>query len=252
MANTGANSYFDYLGRTRPGTDDVASRLGNIEQALGITAPGKEQGFFGMMGAKTPIGKKTNEGSGKSLNRIISRLKEIGFGAVEDIQKSEAGYKESAPEYAQYLSSQVTQGRRTPQEAADLMADFGIKYNIPDAFKTATQLGGMTAGTPTQESVARYRPFLDFASKTLGVDLSEQEKQETEAAARSMGKTSPEEFSQFLGQKLMTDPRYISKNAIAAFANAPFEGRYGLGEKTATGEYTGRFRFQPPTTVQYS
>lgn len=240
-----------YINR-RPQAPDVADRLGNIEKALGITSPGQPQDFFTLMGSKQQTAKKENTGS-RGLNRLIRQLQRTGSGAIRDIKKSEAGYKQSLPEYSSYLASQVTGGSRSPQEAADLMANFGLSYNVPDAFKAASQLGGMTAGTPTEESASRYRPFQTFAAKALGINWSDQDIQETEAAARAMGKTkSAEEFSQFLGQRMMTDPRYISRNAVAAFANAPFGGQYGFGKKSATGEYTGRFDFNPPSTVKYS
>lgn len=241
-----------YVFNRRPQAPDVADRLGNIEKALGITSPGQPQDFFTLMGSKQQATKKESTGS-RGLNRLIRQLQKTGTSAVEDIQKSEAGYKQSLPEYSNYLASQVTSGVKSPQEAADLMSNFGLSYNVPDAFKAATQIGSMTPGAQTEQSAARYRPFQTFAAKALGLNWTDQDIQETEAAARAMGKTaSAEEFSQFLGQRMMTDPRYISRNAVAAFANAPFGGQYGLGKKSATGEYTGRFDFNPPSTVKYS
>lgn len=244
MANA-RDSYFGYLNQD----DDVSSRLGNIEAALGITAKGNPT----LANILNPTQETTKKSSAnKKLNRLINTLRSTGLGAIEDIKGYDKAIAKDAPEYADYLASQVRRGYRSPEEAADLFADFGMAYDVPGSFKVAKNLSTMSAGLPLKESVARYRPFQEFAARQLGLSLSEEDVKSTEEAARALGKTSPEEFSQFLGQKMLSSPQYIRKNPLAFTANLPYGGKYGVGYQTPEGTFTGTYRFKPTSTVQYS
>lgn len=239
---------FGYLdSRYSGGADsEISDRLSAIEGALGIQkAPTSPlEGFFGG-GASVPK-KKGGGGLG------AKKLTKIGNIPIKQIQKTEADIIESAPEYAQFLAGQVTRGERSPVEASDLFADFGLSYGVPGAFKTAEELGSMAMGQAPEGVVERYRPFQQFAAKQLGIGLTEEDIKSTEAAARALGKTTPEAFSQFLGQKMLSSPEYIRKTPLAFAANLPFGGQYGVGYQTPGGTFTGTYRFKPPSTVDYS
>jgi hypothetical protein len=240
MAGT---NFFDYLNRGSAGDPGVSDRLGAIEEALGIT---KASPFSGAMGSQPTKEKKKGGGLG------TKKLNKLGNIPIKQIQKTEAEIRRTAPDYAQFLASQITRGERSPIEASDLYADFGLAYGIPDAFKTASTLGSMTMGEAPAGAVERYRPFQQFAAKQLGINLSEEDIKSTEAAARALGKTSPEAFSQFLGQAMLTSPEYIRKTPLAFAANLPHGGQYGVGYSLPDGTQTGTFRFKPPSTVNYS
>ena len=244
--NTGANR-FGYLSGRYSGGDDseIADRLSAIEGALGIqkapTSP-----LEALFGGGAPVQKKKKSGLG------TKKLTKIGNIPIKQIQKTETDIIESAPEYAQFLAGQVTRGERSPIEASDLFADFGLAYGVPGAFKTAEELGSMAMGQAPEGVVERYRPFQQFSAKQLGIGLTEEDIKSTEAAARALGKTTPEAFSQFLGQKMLSSPEYIRKTPLAFTANLPFGGQYGVGYQTPGGTFTGTYRFKPPSTVDYS
>lgn len=242
------NSPFDYLNkRTSGDTTEVSDRLGAIEEKLGI-APVTALGSFFGGGQPKPTGKKDRTG----YKAAIKDIKKIGALPVKEIQETEKVTKESAADYAQFLAGQIGRGERSAIEASDLYADFGLAYNIPDAFKTAEQLGSLKAGLAPEGTVEKYRPFQEFAARSLGIGLSEEDIKSTEAAARALGKTSPEAFSQFLGQKMLSSPEYIRKNPLAFAANLPGGGKYGVGYQTPGGTFTGTYRFKPGSTVNYS
>lgn len=189
---------------------------------------------------------------GTSIGRLTKLLGEYGIRAQEDLAAKEANIRESAPDYAQYLSTAVQRGQKSAAEAQDLFANFAQQYGVKGGYQTASQLGGLTMGTADESAVARYRPFQELAAKTLGISLSEEDIKGTEAAARALGKTSPEAFSEFLGKRMTASPEYIRKTPLAFTANLPFEGKYGVGYQTPEGTFTGTYRFKPPTTVNYS
>ena len=236
------NSFFNYLNNSGTRTD--SDRLASIEQALGISPTGESA-----TGTKTPT---TGKEKGQSLNKLLNRLKNLGNTSIQDIKRGESSFEKTAPDYASYLASQVSRGDKSPEEAADLFANFGISYNVPDAFKTAEKLGGLTQGQASLGTVERYRPFQKFAANQLGISLTEEDIKSTEAAALALGKNTPELFSEFLGAKMLSSPEYIRKNPLAMAANLPFGGRYGVGYQTPQGTFTGTYRFKPPTTVDYS
>lgn len=248
MAGNLVANRFGYLsGRYSSGSDsEVSDRLSAIEGALGIQkAPTSPlEALFGG-GASLPEKKK-----GTALG--TKKLTKLGSIPIQQIKKTEADIIESAPDYAQFLAGQVTRGERSPVEASDLFADFGLSYGIPGAFKTAEELGSMAMGQAPEGAVERYRPFQEFAAKQLGIGLTEEDIKSTEAAARALGKTTPEAFSQFLGQKMLSSPEYIRKTPLAFTANLPFGGRYGVGYQTPEGTFTGTYRFKPTSTVNYS
>jgi hypothetical protein len=237
------NNFFDYLNQKSSEDSEVSDRLGAIEKALGIT---EASPFSGAMGSQPTKEKKKEGGLG------TGRLNKIGNIPIKQIQKTEAEIRNNAPDYAKFLAEQIGRGERSPIEASDLYADFGLAYGIPDAFKTASTLGSMTMGAAPTGAVERYRPFQQFAAKQLGINLSEEDIKSTEAAARALGKTSPEAFSQFLGQSMLTSPEYIRKTPLAFAANLPYGGQYGVGYSLPDGTQTGTFRFKPPSTVNYS
>lgn len=242
------NSPFEYLNkRTSGDTTEVSDRLGAIEEKLGIAPVTALGSFFG--GGKTEPTKKKDATGYKAAIRDI---KKIGVLPVKEIQKTEEVTKESASDYAQFLAGQVSRGEKSPVEASDIYADFGLAYNIPDAFKTAEQLGTLKAGLAPEGTVEKYRPFQEFAARSLGIGLTEEDIKSTEAAARALGKTSPEAFSQFLGQKMLSSPDYIRKNPLAFAANLPYGGKYGVGYQTPGGTFTGTYRFNPGSTVNYN
>lgn len=243
------NSPFSYLNkRTSGDTEEVSERLGAIEEKLGIAPVTALGSFFGGEQAK-PTEKK---GGSTGFKSALKRLTKIGNIPVNQIQKTEEVTKESAGDYAKFLAGQVSRGERSPIEASDLFADFGLAYRIPDAFKTAEQLGSLKAGLAPEGTVEKYRPFQEFAARSLGIGLTEEDVKSTEAAARALGKTSPEAFSQFLGQKMLSSPEYIRKNPLAFAANLPYGGQYGVGYQTPGGTFTGTYRFKPQSTVDYS
>jgi hypothetical protein len=134
----------------------------------------------------------------------------------------------------------------SPQEAATEFEAFGSAYQIPGTYETSKQLSELKRGEAP--SGAQYRPFSQTAAQLLGMgQLSPQQLEGYEKAAQAVGKTgSPEAFSQFLGQALMSSPDYIRKNPLAFTANLPFEGKYGVPHQ-AGGAMTGTFRFKPPS-----
>jgi len=190
--------------------------------------------------------------TGTSVGKLTKLLGEFGIRAQEDLAAKEANIRESAPDYAQYLGTAVQRGQKSAAEAQDLFANFAKQYGVKGGYQTASQLGGLTMGTADESAVARYRPFQELAAKTLGISLSEEDIKGTEAAARALGKTSPEAFSEFLGKRMTASPEYIRKTPLAFTANLPFEGKYGVGYQTPEGTFTGTYRFKPPTTVNYS
>lgn len=242
------NSYFGYLsGRQGTGTDeDLSGRLGAIEEKLGI-APTTALGSFFNQGEKEPTKKSGGIGAG-----LVPYLKNIGKTAVKDIRQSDSGIAKQAPEYAQFLAGQVSRGERSPLEASDLFADFALAYDVPGAFQTASELGRLQMGKAPKGSIERYRPFQAFAAQALGIGLSEEDVKLTEQTARALGKTSPEAFSQLLGQRMLSSPEYIRKTPLAFAANLPYGGKYGVGYQTPEGTFTGTYRFKPPTAVDYS
>lgn len=240
------NSPFEFYKKRTSGQEgEISDRLSAIEGALGIqkapTSP-----LEALFGGGTPAPKKKGGGLG------TKRLTKIGNIPIKQIQKTEEDIIESAPDYAQFLAGQVTRGERSPIEASDLFADFGLAYGVPGAFKTAEELGSMAMGQAPEGVVERYRPFQQFAARQLGIGLTEEDIKSTEAAARALGKTTPEAFSQFLGQKMLSSPEYIRKTPLAFTANLPFGGQYGVGYQTPGGTFTGTYRFKPPSTVDYS
>jgi len=242
------NSPFEYLTkRTSGDTEDVSDRLGAIEEKLGI-APVTALGSF--FGGDQP--KPTEKKKGSGFKAAIRDVKKIGAIPVKAIEKSEEATKKSAADYAQFLAGQVSRGERSPIEASDEFANFGLAYRIPDAFKIAEQLGSLKAGLAPEGTVEKYRPFQEFAARSLGIGLTEEDIKSTEAAARALGKTSPEAFSQFLGQKMLSSPEYVRKNPLAFAANLPGGGKYGVGYQTPDGTFTGTYRFKPGSTVNYN
>jgi len=245
--NTGVNRFGYLSGRFSGGNDtEIADRLSAIEGALGIQREPTSPLEALFSGASAPTKKKGGKGLG------TEKLMKIGNIPIKQIQETETDIIESAPDYAQFLAGQVTRGERSPIEASDLFADFGLAYGVPGAFKTAEQLGSMAMGQAPEGVVERYRPFQSFAAKQLGIGLTEEDIQSTEAAARALGKTTPEAFAQFLGQKMLSSPEYIRKTPLAFTANLPFGGQYGVGYQTPKGTFTGTYRFKPPSTVDYS
>jgi hypothetical protein len=242
-----ANSFDYFTKRTTGDSSDLSDRLGAIEQKLGVAPTSALGSFFGSGASEAP--KKKDGGASSGLAR---KLRNIGNIPVKDIRKTERVTEKSAADYAQFLAGQVSRGERSPIEASDLYADFGLAYNIPDAFKTATQLGSQAAGLAPEGTVEKYRPFQEFAARSLGIGLSEQDIKSTEEAARALGKTSPEAFTQFLGQKMLSSPEYVRKTPLAFAANLPYGGKYGVGYQTPDGTFTGTYRFKPPSTVNYS
>jgi hypothetical protein len=191
----------------------------------------------------------TKKNDSSSFNRYLRKIGNLG---IKNIQKRDKDIAQNAQDYAQFLAGQVSRGERSPTEASDLYADFGLAYKVPDAFKTAADLGSMIQGAAPTGTVERMRPFQEFAAKSLGISWSPEDMKGAEAAAASMGKTSPEEFSRLLGQTMLNSPEYIKKNPLAFSANLPFGGAYGVGYQAPGGGFTGTYRFKPPTTVDYS
>lgn len=233
-------NYFDYLNAKKAAEDFQGSSRGFAEAANPT-----ENRFSNLPGVRSVM-------DGEKKGGFSRRLKKISDIGIKGIQRSDAEITQNAADYARFLAGQVGRGQRSPLEASDIYADFGLAYGIPDTFKTAEQLGSLSTGLAPEGTVERFRPFQTFAAKQLGVTLDEQQIKETEAAARALGKTSPEQFAQFLEAKLLTSPEYIRKNPLAFTANLPFGGRYGVGYQTADGGFTGTYRFKPPTTVDYS
>lgn len=242
------NSRFDYLNsRTSGSTEELSDRLSAIEEKFGLAPVTALGSFFGGGEAKPTEKKK-----GSGFKAAIRDIKRIGALPVKEIEKTEQVTKESAADYAQFLAGQVARNEKTPVEVSDLYADFGLAYNIPDAFKTAQQLGSLKPGSAPEGAVEKYRPFQEFAARQLGLTLTEEDIKSTEAAARALNKTSPEAFSQLLGQKMLSSPEYIRKNPLAFAANLPYEGKYGVGYQTPGGTFTGTYRFNPGSTVNYN
>jgi hypothetical protein len=229
--------FFDYL--------NAKQAAENFQNQQGAGGPTGDTRFSNLPGVRSVMDENKKGG----FSRRLKKISDLG---IKGIQKSEGKITESAADYARFLAGQVGRGQRSPLEASDIYADFGLAYGIPDTFKTAEQLGSLSTGLAPEGTVERFRPFQTFAAKQLGVDLTEQEIKETEAAARALGKTSPELFSQFLEAKLTTSPDFIRKNPLAFSANLPFGGQYGVGYQTADGSFTGTYRFKPPSTVDYS
>jgi hypothetical protein len=239
-----ANSFDYFTKRTTGDSSELSDRLGALEEKLGVAPTSALGSFFGGGEAKQP---KKKGGGG-----LPKKLRKIGDIPIKNIRETERVTEESAQDYADFLAGQVSRGERSPIEASDMYADFGLAYNIPDAFKTATQLGSQAAGLAPEGTVEKYRPFQEFAARSLGIGLSEQDIKSTEEAARALGKTSPEAFTQFLGQKMLSSPEYVRKTPLAFAANLPYGGKYGVGYQTPDGTFTGTYRFKPPSTVNYS
>lgn len=229
------NNYFDYLNQT----NDAMDR----EQAVNARAAAER--FSNLPGTRSVTEENENKGA---FARRLGKLSRYG---EKQIKLSDKQIRQNAADYAKFLAGQVSRGERSPIEASDLYADFGLAYNVPGAFSTAEQLGSMAGGLAPEGTVEKFRPFQTFAAKQLGVTLTEDDIRETEEAARVLGKTSPELFSQFLGAKLLSSPEYIRKNPLAFAANLPYNGRYGVGYQSG-GSFTGTYRFKPPSTVDYS
>lgn len=242
------NSYFDYLNRRTSGsTEELSDRLSATEEKFGL-APVTALGSFFGGGEPKPTEKK----KGSGFKAAIRDIKRIGALPVKEIEKTEQITKESAADYAQFLAGQVARNEKTPIEVSDEYVNFGLAYNIPDVFKTAEQLGTLKAGLAPEGTVEKYRPFQEFAARSLGIGLTEEDIKSTEAAARALGKTSPEAFSQLLGQKMLSSPEYVRKNPLAFAANLPYGGKYGVGYQTPGGTFTGTYRFNPGSTVNYN
>jgi len=177
---------------------------------------------------------------------LIKRSVEVGVGGMEKVKAGEEFFRSEAPGRAEYLAEQVRGGRLSPQDAASQFEAFGTAYQVPGSYKTASELSKLTPGQAP--SAAQFRPFTQTASQLLGLgQLSPQQLEGYEKAAQSIGKTgSPEAFSQFFGQALMSSPDYIRKNPLAFTANLPFGGKYGVPHQ-AGGGVTGTFRFRPPS-----
>lgn len=250
MADNTGSSRFGYLSSRYSGGADseISDRLSAIEGALGIKSATSTSPLEGLFGGGTSVSTEKKKGGALGTKKLMR----IGNIPIQQIQKTEKNITASAPDYAQFLAGQVTRGERSPIEASDLFADFGLSYGIPDAFKTAAELGSMPIGQAPAGAVERYRPFQEFAAKQLGIGLTAEDIKSTEAAARALGKTTPEAFSQFLGQKMLSSPEYIRKTPLAFTANLPFGGQYGVGYQTPEGTFTGTYRFKPPTTVDYA
>jgi hypothetical protein len=242
------NNFFSYLNAKK-----TAQNFQNNQFPAGVTTEDSGQkGLNSSRFSNLPGVKSLTEDGEKKGGGFSRRLKKIGDVGIRGIQRSQIEITRNAADYARFLAGQVGRGQRSPLEASDIYADFGLAYGIPDTFKTAEQLAGLSSGLAPEGTVEQFRPFQTFAAKQLGVDLTEQDIKETEAAARALGKTSPETFSQFLEAKLLTSPDYIRKNPLAFTANLPFGGRYGVGYQTADGGFTGTYRFKPPSSVDYS
>ncbi|RPJ30625.1 MAG: hypothetical protein EHM17_14440 [Verrucomicrobiaceae bacterium] len=239
-----ANSFDYYTKRTTGDSSNLSDRLGAIEQKLGVAPTSALGSFFG--GGEAKQAKKKGGGG------LPKKLRKIGDIPIKNIRETERVTEESAQDYADFLAGQVSRGERSPIEASDMYADFGLAYNIPDAFKTATQLGSQAAGLAPEGTVEKYRPFQEFAARSLGIGLSAEDIKSTEEAARALGKTSPEAFTQFLGQKMLSSPEYVRKTPLAFAANLPYGGKYGVGYQTPDGTFTGTYRFKPPSTINYS
>jgi hypothetical protein len=242
-----ANNYFNYLNQRTP----LAGGAGSFDGRQGVTAPGGFSYFEEDQGPKPP-GIFSQETTKEKKGSFPKRLKKISDIGIKGIQRSESEITKNAREYAQFLAGQIERGERTPIEASDLYADFGLSYGVPGAFKTAADLGSMTGGTLSTSTVEKYRPYQEFAAKTLGISWNPEDYEGIEAAATSMGKTSPEAFSRLLGQVMLNSPEYIKKNPLAFSANLPAGGYYGVGYQAPGGGFTGTYRFKPPSTVSYS
>lgn len=250
-----SNAFFDYLNKGKAGDDDVSARLGNIEKALGITAdstPGSTSSFFGDAQAKPTGSTEKQSGGSYGFKGGLKRLTALGKYPITEIKESENLLTESAPDYAAYLAGEIGRNAKSPTEAGNLFSAFSAAYNIPGGFKTASELASMAPGLPSEASVARYRPYQQYAAKALGLNLSEEDVKSTEAVARALNKTTPEAFAQLLGQKMLSSPEYIRKTPLAFAANLPYGGKYGVGYQTPEGTFTGTYRFKPPSTVDYS
>ena len=242
-----ANSFDYYTKRTTGDTSELSDRLGALEQKFGVAPTSALGSFFGSGTAE----KTDNKGGGASSG-LARKLRNIGNIPIKDIRKTERVTEESAQDYADFLSGQVSRGERSPIEASDMYADFGLAYNIPDAFKTATQLGSQVAGTAPASAVDKFLPFQEYAARKLGVSRSAEDMTAFANAARAANKTSPEAFLNLLQADLMSSPEYIRKTPLAFAANLPYGGKYGVGYQTPDGTFTGTYRFKPPSTVNYS
>lgn len=229
------NNYFSYMAnRTQPAADP-----------FGIAGPTPETKTEKAPGIFSPDYGKEKKGS---FGRKLRKIADIG---IKGTQKFDTEITRNAQEYAQFLAGQVGRGERSPIEASDLYADFGLAYGVPGAFKTAAQLGSMAQGTAPTGTVERMRDFQEWAAKSLGISWGAEDVKGVEAAALAMNKTSPEAFARLLGQSMLNSPEYIKKNPLAFSANLPFQGYYGVGYQAPGGGFTGTYRFKPPTTVSY-
>jgi hypothetical protein len=244
----------DFFGYTNPrgsSTRTDSDKIAAIEEALGIGPDGKPIAGIGKPGlGVTQAGAGVKKGG--SLSGLLKKLRALGNIPIQEIKEDEKSFEKMAPEYASYLGGQIQRGGTSNKEAADAFINFGITHNVPDVFKTAEKLASLTQGQAAPETVERYRDYQKLAANQLGISLSEEDIKSTEAAALSLGKTTPEAFSQFLGAKMLSSPEYIRKNPLAMAANLPFGGKYGIGYQTPQGTFTGTYRFKPPSTVDYS
>jgi hypothetical protein len=243
MAATPGNDYFNYA---------KAKTYANKYQGsdpFGISGPEPTQA------TDTPLTFASNQDTQKKVGgggSFEKYLKKIGNLGIKNVQRRDKTIAEGAQDYADFLAGQISRGERTPLEASDMYADFGLAYNVPGAFKTASTLGSMVKGSAPTGTVEQMRPFQEFAAKSLGIDWSPEDMKGAEAAAIAMGKTGPEEFSRLLGQSMLNSPDYIRKNPLAFASNLPFGGYYGVGYQKPEGGFTGSYRFKPPSTVDYS
>lgn len=259
------DSFFNYLPGSNRSAPDISDEdlMAAIEARLGTplgattTEDGEKKGTplsdvgrpirdeFGYPTERAKTG-------GTQIGKLTKILSEYGIRAQEDISKLEKYGKESASDYSNYLAGLSDANQLTPLEASQQFANYASKFGIEGGYKTAAELAARPKGVAPASAVERYRPFQELAAKTLGISLSEEDIKGTEAAARALGKTSPEAFSEFLGKRMTASPEYIRKTPLAFTANLPFEGKYGVGYQTPEGTFTGTYRFKPPTTVNYS
>lgn len=241
---------------------DVESSLGRIENALGIFGSNSNPRASGVGGIEQILtstifrnrdkDKPKTSPQEKAFSKLLNQLQGYGTGAMSEISRSEADIKRDSNQYLKYLEGQVERGEKSAGEASDLFADYAISYRIPRGFEKAASLAKLRTGLAPKATVARYKPFVELASKNLGLDYSTGRTNDITEAARALGKTSPEAFSQFLGATLMSSPEFIRKNPIAFAENLPEGGRYGVGYQTPEGTFTGTYRFKPPTSVNWS
>lgn len=261
------DSFFNYLpgsDRNAPAISDedlmaaIEARLGTPLGTTTATAEDEEKKGTPLSEVGRPIkdrfGYPTErvKTGGTSLGKLTKLLSEYGIRAQEDISKLEKYGRESATDYANYLTQLSDSNQLSPLEASREFADYASKFGIEGGYKTAAELAARPKGVAPASAVERFRPYQEMAAKTLGISLSEEDIKGTEEAARALGKTTPEAFADLLGKRMLASPEYIRKTPLAFTANLPFGGKYGVGYQTPEGTFTGTYRFKPPTTVNYS